>query len=263
MTRIRIFSWNVNGIRAIAEKEVISGTTFPEYLASDKPDICCLQETKVDATNIPAELTRIDRYFFTLNPAERKGYSGVSLYSLKEPDEIFFGIDRSGSDPEGRTIIAQYPEFTLYGVYFPNGGASEERLAYKLRFYDTFLEEIRARDQAGERIIICGDVNTAHHPIDLARPKENETRSGFLKIERDWLDRLVDAGFIDTFRFFNQNPDNYTWWDYKTRARARNVGWRIDYFFVNQRMQEHLVSSIIRQEIMGSDHCPIELVVEF
>ena len=263
MGRYRILSWNVNGLRAISGKEIKEGQKFPDFLISDHPDICCLQETKVDAKSLPAELSRIGDYFFYLNPAERKGYSGVALYSRSEPVEITYGFGIPEFDHEGRTIRARYPEFTLYAIYFPNGGASEDRLAYKLRFYGAFLDHIRERDAAGERIVICGDVNTAHHPIDLARPKENETVSGFLPVERTWLDQLINAGFIDTFRLYESAGGHYTWWDYKTRARSRNVGWRIDYFFVNRRLRDHVRSAGIRSEVMGSDHCPVELVLEF
>jgi exodeoxyribonuclease III len=263
MTTYRILSWNVNGLRAVSGKEIIPDCTFPGFLMQDRPDICCLQETKADAKSLPPEITRIGDYFFYLNPAERKGYSGVGLYTLTEPSEVTYGFGSGEFNHEGRVIAARYPHFLLYTIYFPNGGASEERLAFKLRFYDAFLDHIKELDDAGENIIICGDVNTAHHPIDLARPKENETVSGFLPIERAWLDRFIGAGFIDTFREGNQEPGQYTWWDYKTRARSRNVGWRIDYFFINHRMRSHLISSTIRSEIMGSDHCPIELVVHF
>jgi exodeoxyribonuclease-3 len=263
MNRYRILSWNVNGIRAVSGKEILNGLKFGDFLVQDSPDICCLQETKVDAKSLPPEIERVGNYFFYLNPAERKGYSGTGLYSRIEPDEIRYGFGSSEFDHEGRTIIARYPDFTLYTIYFPNGGASEERLSFKLRFYEAFLAHIQERDAAGDRIVICGDVNTAHYPVDLARPKENETVSGFLPIEREWLDRFIGAGFIDTFRLFKPEGGHYTWWDYKTRARARNVGWRIDYFFVNERMRQNVIASSIRSNIMGSDHCPVELVLEF
>lgn len=262
MNRYRILSWNVNGIRAITGKEVLTGKKFPHFLISDSPDICCLQETKMDAKSLPPEIGRIPHYFFYLNPAEKKGYSGVGMYVQKEPDEVIFGLGIQEFDSEGRTIIARYPEFTLYNIYFPNGGSSGERLSYKLRFYDAFLEYIKERDASGEKIIICGDFNTAHQQIDLARPKENERVSGFLPIEREWLDRLTTEGFYDTFRIFEEGGGHYTWWDYKTRARQRNVGWRIDYFFVNERMREKVLSSTIRSDIFGSDHCPVELVID-
>lgn len=174
MSRYKILSWNVNGLRAVSGKEILHGKTFPDFLIEDHPDICGLQETKVDAKSLPPDLARIGEYLFYLNPAERKGYSGVALYTRTEPREIRYGLGHDEGDHEGRTIIAQYPEFTLYTIYFPNGGASDERLAYKLRFYETFLAHIKERDAAGEGIVICGDVNTAHHQVDLARPKENE-----------------------------------------------------------------------------------------
>ncbi len=263
MTQYRILSWNVNGIRAVSGKEIVSGLNFSGFLTSDAPDICCLQETKADAKSLTSDISRIGDYFFFLNPAEKKGYSGVGLYTRKEPTEISYGFGSGEFNHEGRTIIARYPEFLLYAIYFPNGGASADRLAFKLKFYEAFLQHIKEMDAAGENIVICGDVNTAHHPIDLARPKENETVSGFLPVEREWLDRLIAAGFLDTFREFNQEAGQYTWWDYKTRARSRNVGWRIDYFFINSRLRNHLISSTIRSEIMGSDHCPVEIVLQF
>jgi exodeoxyribonuclease III len=263
LTRYRILSWNVNGLRAVTDKYIHDGKKFPGFLIQDSPDICGLQETKVDSKSLPPELGRIGDYFFYLNPAERKGYSGVALYSKKEPLEISYGFGVGEFDHEGRTIVARYPDFILYTIYFPNGGASAERLAFKLRFYNAFLEHIRERDATGERIVICGDVNTAHHHIDLARPKENEIVSGFLPIERKWLDDLLASGFIDTFRLFELEGGYYTWWDYKTRARSRNVGWRIDYFFVNERLREHVSAAAIRSDVMGSDHCPVELILSF
>jgi exodeoxyribonuclease-3 len=263
LSTYRILSWNVNGLRAIAAKEILNEKKFPDFLVQDNPDICCLQETKVDVKSVPVEIHRIGSYFFYLNPAIRKGYSGVCVYTRKEPEEIRYGFGVPECDREGRTIVARYPEFTLYTVYFPNGGASGDRLAFKLRFYDAFLEHIMQEAAKGKYIVICGDVNTAHHPADLARPKENETVSGFLPVEREWMDRFVSAGFIDTFRMFESGGGHYSWWDYKSRARQRNVGWRIDYFFVNEKMREHVVSSTIRNEVMGSDHCPVELVIRF
>jgi exodeoxyribonuclease-3 len=263
VNRYRILSWNVNGLRAVAGKEITGGLLFPDFLAQDHPDIVCLQETKVDAKSLPPGLGRVDPYFFYLNPAERKGYSGTGLYSLTEPEEITFGFGVHECDHEGRTIIARYQDFTLCNIYFPNGGASDDRLAFKLRFYEAFLQYLISEDRKGSRIVICGDVNTAHFPVDLARPKENETVSGFLPVEREWMDRLVSAGFADTFRMFEQGGGHYSWWDYKTRARERNVGWRIDYFFVNERMKKFVTASRIRNEVMGSDHCPVELEIQF
>lgn len=263
MKEYRLFSWNVNGIRAVSGKEVLPGVLFHAFLKTEKPDILCLQETKVDSHTIPSDLTRIPGYFFYLNPAERKGYSGVAMYSRTEPESVEYGGLGKEFDTEGRLITARFPEFTIMNVYFPNGGASDERLAFKLRFYDSFLEKIIKMSAAGERIIFCGDVNTAHTPIDLARPKENEQVSGFMPIEREWIDRVIQAGFFDSFRLFSEERDQYSWWDYKTRARTRNVGWRIDYFFINEAMKSFITGAGIRQDIMGSDHCPVTLTAAF
>ena len=263
MKRYLLYSWNVNGIRAIAGKEVLPGVLFPELLNHESPDVLCLQETKADIKALKPEITRIPGYFFYINPAERKGYSGVAMYTRTEPTSIMTGGLSSEFDTEGRIITARFPEFVLMNVYFPNGGASEERLDFKLRFYDAFLEKIIAMNAAGERIVFCGDINTAHRPIDLARPKENEKVSGFLPIEREWIDRVIAAGFHDSFRLFFEDGDRYSWWDYKTRARQRNVGWRIDYFFVNDALKPFVTRAGIRDDIMGSDHCPVTLTLEF
>jgi len=263
MKEYRIFSWNVNGIRAISGKEVLPGVPFTQLLAKENIDILCLQETKADAHALTPELSRVPDYFFYLNPAKRKGYSGVAIYSKNEPESIEMGGLGKEFDTEGRVITARFPEFTLMNVYFPNGGASEERLAFKLRFYDAFLKKIMKMDAAGEKIVFCGDVNTAHTPIDLARPKENEKVSGFLPIEREWIDRVIGAGLFDSFRLFSNEKDQYSWWDYKTRARVRNVGWRIDYFFVNKAIRPHISGAGIRNDIMGSDHCPVTLMATF
>ena len=157
---------------------------------------------------------------------------------------------------------ADMGEFVLFDVYFPNGKSSDERLAYKMEFYDAFLDHIESIRAQGRNIVVCGDVNTAHMPIDLARPKENAKISGFLPIEREWIDKLVERGYVDTFRMFNQEPGQYSWWNQRANSRARNVGWRLDYFFVNEEFRESVRSADIHQEVMGSDHCPVSLEVE-
>ena len=262
MKEFKLISWNVNGLRALStKKDLLGDITFSGLLEREKPDIVCLQETKADVDTLPKFVTRIPGYFFYLNPADRRGYSGVAIYSRTEPDEIKNGGLGSQFDYEGRIISARYADFILLNVYFPNGGASDERLSFKLKFYEVFLERVKALDLAGERVIICGDVNTAHTTDDIARPKENEKISGFLPIEREWMDRLVASGFRDTFRLFCKEGGHYSWWDYKTRARARDVGWRLDYFFVNDRMIPFITNATIRKEVMGSDHCPVTLTV--
>ena len=195
-------------------------------------------------------------YHSFITTPERKGYSGEGLYTKKAPDSVQFGFgDRF--DAEGRTIIADYGEFVLFGIYFPNGRQSAERLQYKMDFYDAFLEYAEKTRASGKHVVVCGDVNTAHKEIDLARPKENANVSGFLPQERAWIDEFLDHGYKDTLRIFNQEPENYSYWDMMTRARDRNVGWRIDYFFVDQVFSERLTDAFILPDVMGSDHCPV------
>jgi len=251
MKTIRILSWNVNGIRAVQRKGAL------DWFLSDKPDILCIQETKARAEQLDKFLTSVDGYYVYFSSAEKKGYSGVALYSKQQPSNVSFGMGIEKFDSEGRLIIADYENFVLFNVYFPNGKLSKERLQYKMDFYDTFLEQVVQLKQQGKKIIVCGDVNTAHQEIDLSHPKQNEKTSGFLPEERAWIDKFIDNGFVDTFRIFNQKPENYTWWDVRTRARERNIGWRIDYFFASENMQNQIKAAFILPEIMGSDHCPI------
>jgi len=249
--QMRLLSWNVNGIRSVYSKG------FVPWVIETRPDILCLQETKAEAGQLKQDLREIEGYSSYFASASKKGYSGVALYTRTEPDAIRYGLGRPEYDQEGRIIIATYPKFMLYNVYFPNGKASAERLAFKMAFYEAFLDHVRAQAALGRHLVICGDVNTAHTEIDLARPKENEKVSGFLPEERAWIDRFLAAGFIDTFRRFNSAGGNYTWWDLKSGARARNVGWRIDYFFVSANLAPKVEGAFILSEVMGSDHCPI------
>ena len=252
---IRMLSWNVNGIRAIHRKG------FREWFDGERPDILCLQETKASPDQLPEALTDIDGYQAYFASAEKKGYSGVALYTRDEPEAVEHGFGIGRFDTEGRILVAKYPGFTLYTVYFPNGRASGERLRYKMDFYDAFLEHAEARREQGESIIVCGDVNTAHTEDDLARPKENETVSGFLPEERAWIDSLLAHGYIDTFRMFTKGPGNYSWWDYKSRARERNVGWRLDYFFVSEDLKGAVSNAFILTDVTGSDHCPVGIEI--
>ena len=256
MTTLRLLSWNVNGLRAAHKKG------FLDWMASDNPDILCLQETKANPDQLPDEVREIPGYKAYFASAERKGYSGVAIYSKVEPASVTRGFGVDEFDSEGRTLVADYGEFLLYCVYFPNGKGSPERLDYKMRFYDAFLEVIDREVDAGRNVVICGDVNTAHKEIDIARPKENEKVSGFLPMEREWQDKLLNHGHLDTLRMFNNEPGQYTWWDMITRARDRNVGWRIDYFYVNQALSSQVKAAYILPEVMGSDHCPIGIDLE-
>ena len=253
---MKILSWNVNGIRAAYKKGLF------EWINKESPDILCLQETKALQEQVPFQLKNMPGYNIYWCSAERKGYSGVVTFTKEKPIDVKkgFGIDKF--DIEGRILITEYPSFMLFNIYFPNGKKNQERLEYKLDFYDTFLayaDNIKAK---GKNIVVCGDFNTAHKEIDLARPKENEKVSGFLPIERAWIDTFIDHGYVDTFRHYNNEPDQYSWWDMKTRARDRNVGWRIDYFFVNKEFIQYVKKAFIHQDIMGSDHCPVGIVIE-
>lgn len=256
---MKLISWNVNGLRALHRKEL-----FCPFLDQYQPDILCMQETKSHIEQLSSDITSIDGYNPYFESGVRKGYSGVAIYSKARPKSIQTGFQIDDIfDREGRIQIAEYENFTLINIYFPNGGSGEERLAYKLKFYEALLQYLENIDYANKNIIITGDVNTAHTEIDLARPKENQKVSGFLPEERAWLDKLTqEYGFIDTLRMFTQEGELYTWWDMKTRARDRNVGWRIDYFFVSQSLKEKVKNAYILPEVYGSDHCPVVLELE-
>ena len=251
MGTIRALSWNVNGLRSVHKKG------FLDWFAEERPDILCLQETKALQEQLPEALRDVEGYHAYFSSAERKGYSGVGLYTRTKPDRVSYGFGTEKFDREGRVIIADYPEAVLFNIYFPNGKSSAERLEYKMEFYDTFLEYVDRLKGEGRNIVVCGDVNTAHKEIDLARPKENSKISGFLPQERAWIDQFLSHGYVDIFRRFNDRPEQYTWWDMMTRARERNVGWRIDYFFVNQEFEQQVKNAYILPEVMGSDHCPV------
>lgn len=255
---MKIYSWNVNGIRAVAKKG------FAHWWDSHQADIICLQETKASPDQLTFDLLEPNGYHSTFASAQKKGYSGVVTYSKQPPIKVEVGLGNPLFDNEGRTIISHYQNFALFNIYFPNGKASPERLAYKMDYYRFLLKFLAEFRQQQPNIIICGDVNTAHQPIDLARPKENEDISGFLPIERAWIDELLDSGFVDSFR--ERRPDvtdQYTWWSQRSGARKRNVGWRIDYFFVSEPLLPHVAGAAIHPEVLGSDHCPISLDLTF
>jgi len=253
---MKIISWNVNGIRACQRKG------FLDWIKKDSPDILGLQEIKANKEQLDLSLQNIDGYFSYFNSAEKKGYSGVALYTKKKPIEVKFGFGIERFDREGRVIIAEYEDFFFLNIYFPNGQRDEERLKFKLDFYDTTLEFCEELKKQGKAIIISGDYNTAHTEIDLANPKNNEKTSGFLPIERAWIDKFIKHGYIDTFREQNKEPEQYSWWSYRTAARTRNVGWRIDYHFITTDLKKKLKNAYISQEVLGSDHCPVVLEIE-
>ncbi|MDY6843848.1 MAG: exodeoxyribonuclease III [Thermodesulfobacteriota bacterium] len=251
MRKIRILSWNVSGLRAVYKKG------FLEWFLKKRPDILCVQEIRSSEQQLPYDLKEIEGYNSYFNSGERSGYSGVALYTKVKPENIEQGLGIERFDKEGRIFIAEYRSFILFNVYFPNGRSSRERLSYKMEFYDSFLGYLNHISANGKKIIICGDLNTAHKEMDLARPKENEKFSGFLPEERAWIDTFLSHGYVDTFRMFNKEPGHYTWWDPKNRARERNVGWRIDYFFVSETLRNNVISSYIISNVRGSDHCPV------
>ena len=252
---MKFVSWNVNGLRAVANKGAF-GSIF-----EIDPDIICLQETKAHPEQLSPEVRSPAGYFSYFDHSKiKKGYSGVAIYSKVEPEKIEYGIGIPKCDDEGRTLVAYYKDFVLLNVYFPNGGGGPERLKYKMHYYEEFLKFIEKLQKKGKKVIFCGDVNTAHTEIDLSRPKENQNTSGFLPAERAWLDEVVQKGYIDTFRFFHPTKkESYSWWDMKTFARDRNIGWRIDYFFVSKDLKEKLKKADILSNIFGSDHCPVLL----
>lgn len=256
MPSMRILSWNVNGLRAIHKKG------FVDWLMIDRPDVLCLQEIKATEDQIPKDLKRLPGYSSYFSTGGRKGRDGVALFTKTEPRSLEYSLGFAGLDDEQRAIVADYGDFLLINVYFPNGKASKERLSYKMRFYDLFLDLMDRLVAEGRNIVICGDVNTAHKEIDLARPKPNEKISGFLPEERAWIDRLIEHGFLDSFRVFHSEGGRYSFWDTKTRARERNVGWRIDYFFVSESMRDRVKSAFILDDVYGSDHCPVGIEIE-
>lgn len=258
MTLLTLLSWNLNGARAAYR------TGFLSWLADAAPDILCLQETRADADQLPAEMRQPAGYHAFWHGSERKkGYSGTALLSRRAPDAVQFGLGVPEFDDEGRTIVAHYPDFTLINCYFPNGSRDHSRVPYKLAFYDAFLALCERLRGEGRLLVFCGDVNTAHHEIDLARPKENQNTTGFLLEERAWMDRLVAHGYVDTFRrLYPDLTDQYTWWAQWGGARERNVGWRIDYFFVAAEALPRVADAFILPEVRGSDHCPVGLKLE-
>ena len=253
---MKLLSWNVNGIRAAVKKG------FLEYLEEESPEIICIQETKAHKEQLTSEILEDHGYFTYWHSGQKKGYSGVATFCKEEPLYIQEGIGIKKYDDEGRVLITEHNKFLLYNIYFPNGQKNEERLKYKLDFYDDLLPIINDQVESGNNVIVTGDWNTAHRPIDLARPNENKNTSGFMPIEREKVDEYILNGWIDTFRLFHEEGGRYSWWTYRFGARDRNIGWRIDYFFVNERMVEICTAADIHQNIFGSDHCPVSLILD-
>lgn len=247
-----IYSWNVNGIRAAAKKGLL------EWIQSVNADIICLQETKAQPEQVDEELRNPEGYHAFWASAEKKGYSGVLTLTKEKPKSVStLGI--SAFDSEGRVIICEFSEFFLLNAYFPNSQAIGGRLDYKLDFNNAILKWANDRVAEKRHIVICGDYNVAHKPIDLEHPKTNERNPGYLPEERAWMDEFIAAGYVDSFRMFNQEARQYTWWSYRSNARENNVGWRIDYHCVDKGFKNKVQAAAIHPDVTGSDHCPVSI----
>lgn len=252
---MKITTWNVNGIRAVVNKNGF------DWVDEYDPDVLCLQEIKAKPEQIPEDLRAKQGYKVVWNSAERPGYSGTAVFYKKVPEEINIGLGFPKYDVEGRVIRLKYPDFFLYNVYFPNGGEENKRVPFKLEFYSRLLEVCDKHHARGEKVVITGDFNTAHNEIDLAHPKANEGNTGFLPEERKWIDKYLEHGLKDAYRELYPDKVAYTWWTFRMHAREKNVGWRLDYFLVSDSLMPKVKDVIIHDEIMGSDHCPVSLIL--
>ncbi len=253
----KIISYNVNGIRAAVKKGLC------DWIAAADPDMICIQESKAQQEQIPVEMLEKDVYQSYWYSAVKKGYSGVGILTKTEPDHVEYGMGIPEYDNEGRLIRADFGDISLISVYHPSGSSGDERQAFKMKWLDDFLNYISELKQTREKLIISGDFNICHKPIDIHDPVRNVTSSGFLPEERAWLSKYLESGFIDTFRYFNEQPHQYTWWSFRANARAKNLGWRIDYHMVTKNLEDNLKRAIILPDVKHSDHCPILVEMDF
>ncbi len=254
---MKIVSWNVNGLRAVMRKGDWA------WVATSSAHLVCLQEIKSYETQIIHDYPdSLDGYHTYFHSAERAGYSGVLSLAAYPPDEVIFGLGESRFDVEGRALLTRFGDIWVINVYVPNGKRDHSRVGYKLEFYDLLLRKAQQIVKEGEGVVICGDINTAHQEIDLTHPKENENTTGFLPEERAWISRFIEEGFHDVYRERYPERVQYTWWSYQTRARDRNVGWRLDYFLVSENLLPRVKKVEIFDQVMGSDHCPIGLEID-
>lgn len=254
---MKITTWNVNGLRAALSKGAW------DWVSSENPDVLCLQEIKARPEQISSEfqdLFNARKVYW--NPAKRPGYSGVATFTSTSPIAVDFGIGRDEFDLEGRVIRSKFPDFTLFNIYFPSGQRGMERVAYKLEFYAHLLEICDHLQGTGEKVILCGDFNTAHNEIDLRYPKANQKTSGFLPEERAWIDTYLTHGLVDIYRQLYPEKVEYTWWTYLMNARQHNVGWRLDYFLVSEDLVPQIKDVVIHGNVLGSDHCPVSLLID-
>jgi len=256
---MKIVSWNVNGIRAVEKRG------FVDWIVKENADILCLNETKAEPAQLSPELlnppVKGKPYSAFWASSKKKGYSGVAIYTKEKPEDVHF-LGKAEFDDEGRVLVAEYKEFSLIAAYFPNSQDERRRLDYKLAFNDAMLKLCKSIVKKGRHFLLCGDYNVAHTPIDIARPKANENSAGYLPEEREWMTKFLNAGHVDTFRHFHPGETGcYTWWSYMGSARKNNVGWRLDYHCVDKDFMPKVKSSIIRSEVDGSDHCPVEIII--
>ena len=252
---MKITTWNVNGIRAAIKKG------FVEWAISHQRDVLCLQEIKAFSEQIPEEAMNMNNVIVHINSAKRPGYSGVASFFNDDPEEIRYGLGVEKFDDEGRVIRSKHKDFYLYNIYFPNGQRGQDRVDFKLAFYEKLLEECNLLHEQGEKVVITGDFNTAHTEIDLANPKENAKTSGFLTEEREMITKYLNNGFKDAYRELYPEKVEYTWWTYRFGARRRNIGWRLDYFLVSDSLMKDVNDVVVHGDIEGSDHCPVTLII--
>jgi len=250
-----IVSWNVNGMRSVLAKG------FLEWLDAAAPDIVCLQETRVYPDDLTPDQRDPKGYASLFTPAEKKGYSGTGFYARREPSDVRL-LGKKEFDAEGRVQEIVYPEFTILNCYFPNSQPERKRLEYKLKFVAAIKRRCNKLVREGTHLVLCGDYNIAHTEIDLARPKQNENSPGYYAEEREAMTKFLKAGYVDTFRHFTPDPGHYSWWSYRANARAKNVGWRIDYHCVNREFLPRVKSATIHAKVRGSDHCPVGITIE-
>jgi len=254
---LSLVSWNVNGMRAILKKG------FLEWFHKTQPDILCLQETKCSVDQLPLSIQQLEDYHTYWAVAQKSGYAGTAIFTKLEPISVHIGMGIEEFDAEGRTIAVEYEQFVIINGYFPNGGAYLKRVEYKLGFKKAFLKYCEQWRQQ-KSVIFCGDLNTAHHAIDIARPKSKKNKSGFLDKERNWIDQVLDLGYIDTFRkTYPQKTGVFTCWPYSRNSRERNIGWRLDYIFVDSQLEKKVQQATVHTHVSGSDHCPVSINLEF
>ncbi|MGE0528492.1 MAG: exodeoxyribonuclease III [Bdellovibrionales bacterium] len=252
----KIITWNVNGLRACERGG------FSAWFKDQAADVVCVQEIKACPEQLEAHVAQPERYHAYWNPAAKPGYSGVAIFARQEPEDVRSGIGDSEVDREGRVLVAEFADMIVINAYFPNSQRDHARLDFKLRFCDRFTQFVHAQRRKGKTLLICGDFNIAHREIDLKNPKSNIKNAGFLPEERAWMTHFLDRGYVDTFRHFNSDPGHYTWWSYRPGVRARNIGWRLDYFLCDRDSADRLKSVVHQTQVMGSDHCPVVLNIK-